>query len=238
MPIPGGLQSVSVALPGALRADGSVRRGSITFEPEPAVVTAAQAGALFAGAVTVAYDGASSPGPVTLLAVDSTDIQPTGWTYRVTEHWHDAPGRSYPISLPASAPTVKLAELAPTTPASGEYTVITGPRGLQGEPGPQGAQGPQGNQGVQGAPGPQGVQGMKGDQGAQGLQGVQGAQGPKGADGWGTQATYDALAARVSAVEAGFTTVNGFITDALNRVAGLESRMTAVEARVAELENP
>ncbi|MER5356088.1 hypothetical protein ABT093_37930 [Kitasatospora sp. NPDC002551] len=202
MPIPAGLQSVSVGLPGALRADGSVRRGSIVFEPEPAVVTAAQAGALFAGAVTVVYDGASSPGPVSLLAVDSTGIQPTGWTYRVTERWHDAPGRSYPISLSAATPVVKLAELAPTAPTAGEYVVVTGP------PGPQGAQGVQGQQGVQGVPG---------------------ERGPAGADGWGTQATYDALASRVSAVEAGFTVVNAYITDALNRIASLESRVTALE---------
>ncbi|WP_327073454.1 hypothetical protein OG196_16315 [Kitasatospora purpeofusca] len=201
MPLPAGLQSVTVHLPSGIRGDGTPRRGSILFEPEPAVITAATAGALIAGPVVVHYDG-TTPAPITLLAVDSTGIQPTGWTYRVTEHWHDAPGRSYPLALPAATPVVYLAAITPTAPAAGEYTVVTGPRGPQGE---------------------QGIQGQ------QGAQGVQGERGPAGADGWGTQASYDALAARVSAVEAGFTSVNAYITDALNRIASLESRVTALE---------
>lgn len=97
---------------------------------------------------------------------------------------------------------VYLAAITPTAPAAGEYTVVTGPRGPQGE---------------------QGLQGQ------QGTQGPQGERGPAGADGWGTQASYDALAARVSAVESGFTSVNAYITDALNRIASLESRVTALE---------
>lgn len=45
-----------------------------------------------------------------------------------------------------------------------------------------------------------------------------------------SQTAGDALATRVSAVESGFTTVNGYITDALTRIASLEGRMTAAEA--------
>lgn len=40
------------------------------------------------------------------------------------------------------------------------------------------------------------------------------------------------LADRLTAVETGFTAVNNYITDALNRIASLEARMTAVEARL------
>lgn len=53
-----------------------------------------------------------------------------------------------------------------------------------------------------------------------------------------TQAEGDTLAGRVTAVELGFGTVNGYITDALNRVASLETRMTNAEGRLNDLETP
>ncbi len=211
MTLPASLQAVILTLPAVEHLDGSPARGAITFEPEVAVVTAAAASAFLLGPVTAAYSGSGTPAPVVLLATDSAGIAPTGWTYRVTERWDDASSRSYSISLPAAAPAVSLAAIAPTAPSTGTYVVVTGPAG---PPGPTGA------------PGPTGVTGAKGDTGA------------TGPAGWGTQADYDALAARVSAVEAGFTVVNTYLTDLFNRVASLETRMTSVEGRVTALENP
>lgn len=205
MSLPVGLQAVTLTLPAVEHPDGSPARGAITFEPEAAVITASAAGALLLGPITAPYAGSGTPSPVVLLATDSTGVQPSGWTYRVTERWDDAPGRSYSISLPAAAPAVALAAIAPTAPSTGTYVVVTGPIG------PPGA---------------------KGDTGATGT------QGPPGADGWGTQSTYDALAGRVNALEIGFTPLSAYITDALNRVVSLETRMTSAESRLTALETP
>jgi hypothetical protein len=61
-------------------------------------------------------------------------VTPVDWTYRVVERWWDAPGRDYPLSLPLAAPTVDLADIAPTAPTEGEYVVVTGPPGPVGPP--------------------------------------------------------------------------------------------------------
>ena len=65
--------------------------------------------------------------------------------------------------------------------------------------GPKGAQGPAGPQGEQG---PKGEPGPKGDTGAKGPKGDTGAQGPAGADGFGTEAQYNDIIARLDALEA------------------------------------
>ena len=70
----------------------------------------------------------------------------------------------------------------------------------------QGPQGPPGEQGEQGPPGEQGPKGDKGDPGEQGPpgeKGEQGEQGPKGADGFGTEAQYNDIIARLEALESG-----------------------------------
>ncbi len=227
MPLPAGLQTVTVSGQ-LLHLNDTPVRGAISFRPEPAQITSAAHDVILLGETSVPLDGAGEF-TITLLATDSQGTTPTGWTYRVTEHWYDAPGRSYPISLPAATPTVNLADIAPTAAASGEYTVVTGPAGPQGPAGPTGTAGPAGVQGEQGPAGPTGVTGPAGPQGDTGSTGATGPTGPAGADGWGDQATYDTLAARVSAVEAGFTTVNTYLTDLFNRVASLETRVTNLE---------
>ena len=47
-----------------------------------------------------------------------------------------------------------------------------------------------------------GVQGPKGDPGTPGTNGKDGAQGPQGADGFGTEAQYNDIIARLEALEA------------------------------------
>ena len=127
MPLPPGLSTVTVT--GTyLHPGGAPLRGSLVFRPEPGILTSASLGTLVLGTVEATLDS-NGTFTATLLATDDPDVTPIGWTYRVTERWADANGRTYAIALPAAAPTVDLADVAPTAPASGEYVVVTGPRG-------------------------------------------------------------------------------------------------------------
>ena len=56
--------------------------------------------------------------------------------------------------------------------------------------------------GKEGPQGPQGEAGAKGDTGAKGAKGDTGEQGPAGADGFGTEAQYNDIIARLEALEA------------------------------------
>lgn len=78
---------------------------------------------------------------------------------------------------------------------------LTGPKGEQGPPGEPGVEGPQGPPGKGGADGEQGPQGPPGKDGVDGADGEQGPQGPPGEDGFPSQAQWDALVARVAALE-------------------------------------
>ena len=67
-----------------------------------------------------------------------------------------------------------------------------------------GEKGPKGDTGAAGPKGDPGVAGPKGDPGAKGAKGDTGAAGPKGdpgADGFGTEAQYNELVARIEALE-------------------------------------
>ncbi|MFI8942742.1 hypothetical protein [Streptomyces syringium] len=131
--LPAGMQTVTVT--GTyLHPNGNPFTGRVTFTPEPVVVTSAQHDTIILGTVEAQPN---DDGTITaiLLATDAAGITPTGWTYRVTERWYEAPGRTYPLSLPAAAPAVDLADVAPTAPAAGEYVVVTGPPGPVGPPG-------------------------------------------------------------------------------------------------------
>ncbi|MFD7861852.1 glycerophosphodiester phosphodiesterase family protein [Streptomyces sp. NPDC059783] len=154
MPLPAGLATVTVTGTYA-RPDGTPYTGTVRFVPEPAVLTSATHGRILLGTTTAALD---TGGAFTaeLLATDDPDVTPTGWTYRVSEHWKDAPGRTYPLALPAAAPNVDLAAVAPTAPAAGEYVVVAGPAGPAGADGAPGATGPQGPIGETGPQGPPG----------------------------------------------------------------------------------
>lgn len=68
-------------------------------------------------------------------------------------------------------------------------------------PGPQGPEGPAGPEGSQGPAGADGADGAKGPQGPAGPEGPEGPQGPAGADGAPSQEDWDALVARVEALE-------------------------------------
>jgi Collagen triple helix repeat (20 copies) len=118
-----------------------------------------------------------------------------------------------------------------------------GPAGDDGALGPEGPQGPAGAKGDQGDPGPQPPLGSAGAGPTVALRSddptttdartptahagshATGGSDPiaPGAIGAYTQADADVLAGRVSGVESGFTNVNAYITDALNRVQALEN---------------
>ena len=83
--------------------------------------------------------------------------------------------------------------------AAGAEKAAQGPKGDKGDPG---AQGPKGDVGDPGPQGPQGEVGPAGKDGAKGAKGDTGAQGPKGDPGEVTQEAFDALEARVAALEA------------------------------------
>ena len=58
-----------------------------------------------------------------------------------------------------------------------------------------------GDKGDKGDPGPEGPAGPKGDPGAAGAKGDKGDPGPAGADGFGTEAQYNDIIARLEALE-------------------------------------
>jgi hypothetical protein len=162
--------------------DGKPMYGSITLTPAPPLITDADGNNLIIGSAVMVFDAvAGGVAEVTVLASDSAGINPTGWAYTVTESWIGAKGRTYPLLLPAAAPVVKLAEVAPAadTP-TGSYITVPGPIGPQGPAGPQG---PVGATGATGATGPQGLQGVQGPAGPTGATGPTGLTGPTGATG-------------------------------------------------------
>jgi len=64
-----------------------------------------------------------------------------------------------------------------------------------------GKQGPKGDQGPAGPQGETGAKGAKGDTGAKGAKGDTGPAGTDGADGFGTEAQYNDIIARLEALE-------------------------------------
>ena len=115
---------------------------------------------------------------VVLVATDSPDLNPTGFTYTVS--FIDLKFDKFPLkynsfsmALPAGT-TVDLSTATPVGSSNGAIII----RGEKGDVGPQGPQGAQGGQGIQGDIGPVGP---KGDTGATGPKGDTGPAG--GGDG-------------------------------------------------------
>src|SRR5699024_1324235 len=75
---------------------------------------------------------------------------------------------------------------------------VAGEKGPKGDPGAKGAKG---DPGAAGAKGDNGATGPKGDPGAKGDTGATGPKGDPGADGFGTEAQYNELVARIEALE-------------------------------------
>lgn len=120
MPFPVGVQTVAVSAgaSGYHAPDGTAYAGTIRFTPSVSRVTSATHGVIALGPVNATLS-ASGMFTATLLATDASGFSPSGWTYRVDEEFTNAPGRSYNLSLPASAANVALTALSPVESSSG-----------------------------------------------------------------------------------------------------------------------
>jgi hypothetical protein len=217
MPLPAGLSTVTVT--GTYQhPDGTPVKGKLLFTPEPAILASATHGVLLLGTIESVLDE-DGVATVTLLATDDPDLTPTGWTYRVQERWYDAPGRSYPLSLPSAAPVVDLADVAPTAPADGEYVVVTGPAG------PTGPQGPAGPQGEPGDPASNLVTSVNGEQGIVVLNAADVGADPAGSAAAAQAAASTDAANKVTAHEADTTGVHGIASTA-DLVVTTDARLT------------
>ncbi|MCA6093498.1 hypothetical protein LE181_15180 [Streptomyces sp. SCA3-4] len=140
------------------------------------------------GGPVVAQLDAQGQVAVVLPATDAPGMDPTGWSWTVTEALSGIPaGRTYQLLLPSREPYVDLADVAPTDPTKPNYVGVVGPKGDKGERGqsayevalatgftgtptdwvaslvgPRGATGPTGPQGPAGAPGKDGAPGAPG----------------------------------------------------------------------------
>ncbi|EFL21903.1 LigA protein [Streptomyces himastatinicus ATCC 53653] len=167
-----------------LDPSGQPLAGQIVWRA-PALLTFGAADVMLSGPVTAPLD-ATGAFAVILPATDAPDMNPSGWSYTVTEQLTGvASNRSYQILLPAAEPVVDLADLAPTNPSTPNYVAVkgasayevavasgyegtvtdwlsslVGPTGPQGPPGATGATGATGAAGPQGIPGPDGAPGV------------------------------------------------------------------------------
>ncbi|MFE3657263.1 collagen-like protein [Streptomyces sp. NPDC059165] len=222
MPLPPGLSAVTVS--GTYtHPDGTAFKGKLLFTPEPPILTSGANGLLLLGTVEAILDenGAFS---VTLLATDDADVTPTDWTYLVQERWYNAPGRSYPLSLPAAAPTVDLADVAPTAPAEGVYVVVTGPAGPTGATGATGPAGPTGPQGPQGEPGSEADAQAYTDAAVTAHTGATDPHGDRAyADAtFATITVVNTLTGTVTTLSGDVSSLDTFVQDCLTRVAAIE----------------
>lgn len=97
-----------------------------------------------------------------------------------------------------SEPAINAANLNKIEKGIADAHAIVAEPGPQGEPGPKGDTGPQGEPGPKGDPG---TPGAKGDKGDKGDPGTPGAKGDKGDPGFPTEGQWNALVARVEALE-------------------------------------
>lgn len=118
-----------------LDLEGDPCTGTVTFDPEPCVITFADDRTFVLGRTTalLGTDGTIS---VALVASDATGANPQGFTYTVTERISCAEcTRTYSILVPADAGTMDLSGVAPVDPDQGDYIPVPGPQGAQGDPG-------------------------------------------------------------------------------------------------------
>lgn len=111
MPLPENLSTVTVTATYE-EADGSLASGgSVTFDPGP-VITARAGKVIFGRPATAPVVAGQIE--ITLPATDNEDLNPTGFTYTVTENVSGWPARAYQVELPSSlGPAVDLSELSP-----------------------------------------------------------------------------------------------------------------------------
>ncbi|MFC5720379.1 hypothetical protein ACFP1Z_09415 [Streptomyces gamaensis] len=163
-----------------LSPDGHPLSGSVTFRA-PAQLTFPEADVILGGPVLAQLD-AQGQIEVTLPATDAPGMDPSGWSYTVTEALAGIPaGRTYQLLLPAKQARVDLADIAPTDPTKPNYVAVEGPPGPRGDRGAS-AYEVAAAEGFSGTPadwlasltGPRGATGPKGDPGPAGPPGTPG----------------------------------------------------------------
>ena len=97
-----------------------------------------------------------------------------------------------------SKPAINAANLNKIEQGIADAHAVVAEPGPQGPAGPKGDAGPQGPKGDKGEPG---AAGAKGDKGDKGDTGAKGAKGDKGDPGFPTEEQWNALVARVDALE-------------------------------------
>jgi hypothetical protein len=163
--------------------------GKVRFTPSVSAVIAETEGAIVLPTPITAdldaegYISLNGVRGVSLIATNSTGINPTNFTYTLAfidlKYGTAAlTYRAFNMELPAGT-TVDLSDVTPI-PVSGGVSIT---RGEKGETGPIGPAGPQGIQGLTGVAGPDGPVGPKGDTGATGTQGLTGPKGDTGTQG-------------------------------------------------------
>ncbi|MFF8299564.1 hypothetical protein ACF07M_29950 [Streptomyces globisporus] len=179
MALPDDLPTVTI-IGQRTHADGTPIRGSIRAVPTAGRFVHAESGLDVQGAAEKPYDKVTGDYSITIVASDADGINPHNGTYEITLTAFDAPTVTRTVLLPKANPVVKFAAITPVDPEEGDYVIVAGPEGPQGEPG---SAGPTGATGPQGATGPAGLQGPAGPKGDTGDPGPTGATGPAGATG-------------------------------------------------------
>lgn len=135
--------------------DGTPSYGVVTFTPR--VLQAAGATAFHLGSVSVSLDQLGHFS-VSLIASDSSGLNPSGWTYQVREDISGRPPRFYDVLVRVAdaGPGINLVTVAPATQNQGGLVPVAGPQGIQGIQGIQGVAGTNGAAGATGATGPAG----------------------------------------------------------------------------------
>lgn len=123
--LPAGVEMVTVTagVPLAL-LDGTWIQGRILFTG-PGLVTIGEDDVVAGG--TVAVDLVDGTFSKALVATDATGMSPTGWTYKVTTQFKNAPNWVRYLSLPKAVPLVKLADVLIPDPVVGEFSVLVDP---------------------------------------------------------------------------------------------------------------
>jgi hypothetical protein len=130
MPLPDdiGTFTLTAAFP-PLSPDGTERQGTVTFTPVPSLLVADTGVYLGTENVTLSASGAFTK------VLVATDALAEDFVWRVDLNITGLPPISQNISVPASAGTVALGTMLETEALPGNYYVVVGPQGPQGEPG-------------------------------------------------------------------------------------------------------
>lgn len=134
MPSPEGLPTVRVH--GKFKEPdlaGTPRQGTVSFTPSPTPITFTDQNVIISGTEIGTLD-ANGEFTLTLIATDTANQNPTGWTYTVTVKIIGEVPYTYQILLPytdTSVNPVELADIMPT-PTAPTYLPVTGPQGPSG----------------------------------------------------------------------------------------------------------